>query len=73
VRIPSESLGALAQPSAPARAARPLRHVATPRGWPRSRSAAGSAGRKVVTKLDVTSRRQLRHALPDSGRDEPMA
>jgi len=24
--------------------------------------------RKVFTKLDVTSRRQLRHALPDSGR-----
>ena len=29
--------------------------------------------RKVFTKLDVTSRRQLRHALPDSGRDEPIA
>ena len=29
--------------------------------------------RKVFTKLDVTSRRQLRHVLPDSGRDEPMA
>jgi DNA invertase Pin-like site-specific DNA recombinase len=27
---------------------------------------------KVFTKLDVTSR-QLRHALPGSGRDEPMA
>ena len=28
---------------------------------------------KVFTKLDITSRRQLRQALPDSGRDGPMA
>jgi DNA-binding CsgD family transcriptional regulator len=28
---------------------------------------------KVFTKLDITSRRQLRQALPDSGRDRPMA
>jgi len=28
---------------------------------------------KVFTKLDITSRRQLRRALPDSGRDGPMA
>ncbi len=49
VRLPSESLGALAQLSAPGRAARPLRHLATPCGWPRSRSAAGSAGRSTVT------------------------
>jgi len=27
---------------------------------------------KVFTKLDITSRRQLRQALPDSGRDRPM-
>jgi DNA-binding CsgD family transcriptional regulator len=28
---------------------------------------------KVFTKLDITSRRQLRQALPDSGHDQPMA
>jgi DNA-binding CsgD family transcriptional regulator len=28
---------------------------------------------KVFTKLDIASRRQLRQALPDSGRDRPMA
>ena len=28
---------------------------------------------KVFTKLDITSRRQLRQAVPDSGRDGPMA
>ena len=28
---------------------------------------------KVFAKLDITSRRQLRQALPDSGRDGPMA
>ena len=28
---------------------------------------------KVFTKLDITSRRQLRQALPDGGRDGPMA
>ena len=28
---------------------------------------------KVFTKLDITSRRQLRHAVPDGGRDGPMA
>ena len=28
---------------------------------------------KVFTKLDISSRRQLRQALPDSGRDEPRA
>ncbi len=28
---------------------------------------------KVFTKLDITSRRQLRQALPDSDRDWPMA
>jgi DNA-binding CsgD family transcriptional regulator len=28
---------------------------------------------KVFTKLDITSRRDLRQALPDSGRDGPMA
>ena len=28
---------------------------------------------KVFTKLNITSRRQLRQALPDSGRDGPMA
>jgi DNA-binding NarL/FixJ family response regulator len=28
---------------------------------------------KVFTKLDITSRRQLRQALPDSGHDEPKA
>jgi DNA-binding CsgD family transcriptional regulator len=28
---------------------------------------------KVFTKLDITSRRQLRQALPDTGRDGPMA
>jgi DNA-binding CsgD family transcriptional regulator len=28
---------------------------------------------KVFTKLDITSRRQLRQALPDSGWDRPMA
>ncbi|HET9969584.1 MAG TPA: helix-turn-helix transcriptional regulator [Streptosporangiaceae bacterium] len=28
---------------------------------------------KVFTKLDITSRRQLRQALPDIGRDGPMA
>ena len=27
----------------------------------------------VFTKLEITSRRQLRRALPDSGRDTPMA
>jgi len=27
---------------------------------------------KVFTKLDITSRRQLRQVLPDSGRDRPM-
>jgi DNA-binding CsgD family transcriptional regulator len=28
---------------------------------------------KAFTKLDITSRRELRQALPDSGRDGPMA
>ena len=28
---------------------------------------------KVFTKLDITSRRQLRQELPDSGRDRPTA
>jgi DNA-binding NarL/FixJ family response regulator len=28
---------------------------------------------KVFTKLDITSRRHLRQALPDSGHDGPMA
>ena len=28
---------------------------------------------KVFTKLDITSRRQLRQTLPDSGRDGPTA
>jgi len=28
---------------------------------------------KVFTKLDITSRRQLRQALPDSSWDRPMA
>jgi DNA-binding CsgD family transcriptional regulator len=28
---------------------------------------------KVFTKLDITSRRQLRQAVPDGGRDGPMA
>ena len=28
---------------------------------------------KVFTKLAITSRRQLRQTLPDSGRDGPMA
>jgi DNA-binding NarL/FixJ family response regulator len=27
----------------------------------------------IFTKLEITSRRQLRHALPASGRDAPMA
>jgi hypothetical protein len=34
---------------------------------------AEAAPRKVFTKLAITSRRQLRQALPDSGRDGPMA
>jgi DNA-binding CsgD family transcriptional regulator len=29
--------------------------------------------RKAFTKLDITSRRQLRQALPDSSRDRPVA
>ena len=28
---------------------------------------------KVFTKLDITSRRQLRQALPGDGREEPVA
>ena len=28
---------------------------------------------KVFTKLDISSRRQLRQALPDTGRNRPMA
>ena len=48
--------------------------VAAPRGPPGRRAgAAAHRARKVFTKLEVASRRQLWQALPDTGHDGPMA
>ena len=82
VRIPSESLGALAQPSAPGRAARPLQHLATPGGWPgrgRLREAPGwqtraacdpradpRPGKPTTTRWSASAPRD-RESRPSSG------
>jgi hypothetical protein len=69
VRIPSESLGALAQPSAPGRAARPLRHLATPHGWPgRGRLRKRRAGRRARPVTPGQTPSQASRSQPDGAR-----